>query len=189
MELALLLILGAFLGALSQRVVGGVGNDWIGRKTGSFIPRTILAALHGAFAFYLGLPILYAMLYAKGIWIGCVVGMWSGMDMGRKPRSFEIESVKNWFVDAGYMLVYGVGKVILPTLVVFWLGLNYWWIILLAGALCPLVYEYAWRQPWDIKWLGCQGVNNPRGFDPPPTAELIFGGLMIVGTILTIYMG
>lgn len=180
---AFLLLLGGLGGAIGRRIDGGVLQMWTGRDPGKIATRTILA-VGIAFPMQLaGMPAIEMLAFVAATWIGGVVGMWSGMSMGRVgDMRNPPQSLRAWLSAAGFMTLYGVGAVLPAVAVLWWFGWSPW-PTLIVGLLCAPVYEWAFRAPWHIPRLGC------LRYDPPPTAELIWGWLRGAAAVATILAG
>lgn len=138
-------------------------------------------------------PLLSHQPWAVGACAAICVAVWAGstwgygktgMQMGRGGHSAAAPTASAWGRDAAQVLLHGAVGMALPALVAFWATGGIPWTILLAGVLCPLAYELAYRFPLHIPRLGC--LNDPsRGLiDPCPTAELLWGGVVGLGTAM-----
>jgi hypothetical protein len=180
---ALLLMAAAIGGAIGRRIDGGVLQMWTGRDPGKIATRLILAV---AIAFPMqlaGLPAIEMLAFVAATWVGGVVGMWSGMSMGRVgDMQAPPVSTAAWLSAFGFMTLYGVGTVLPAVGVLWWFGWSFW-PTLIVGLLCAPIYEIAFRWPWHIPRLGC------FRYDPPPTAELVWGALRGVAAVATVLAG
>lgn len=178
------LLLAIPLGAIGRRIDGGVLETWTGRKWGKITTRFLCASMLALPMFLAGLPPLATLAFIAASWLGGVVGMWSGMGMGRPEwdRTGPPESARAWFSAAGFMTLYGVLTILPAALALWWFGFSPW-PLLAAGLLCAACYEIAFLAPQHCPALGCL-----RG-DPPPTAELLWGALRGMLGVATVLMG
>ena len=167
--------LGALLGALARRSVGGWLSATIGYDITDPFIRLLWGVLMGAVALAAGAVWWQAAAVVPLLWVGSTTGMFNGFTMGRAPG-------RNVWKDAACMLLYSTGCVSLLCAAAVLAGYGWSSLCLLGAAvLCPVVYELAWLIPLNIPALGCL----PQ--DPPPTAELAWGavvGVAVAGTVL-----
>ena len=183
------------IGALGRRIAGGWGHDYLvmhlGVDPGTQARRLTWGAMLAMLLLLNGKTWQEAGLLGLSIAIGSAVfgfGVpWektaTGMLAGRAPGIGPNPPTFTWDHDMACLLWHGVGGMLLASVVVAYFD-GYWWMLLTAGALCPCCYEYAWGYTWNIPWLGClnRKVGGTLQYDPPPTAELIWGG--IIGAVV-----
>jgi hypothetical protein len=179
-------------GALGRRLAGGLLTIWTGGRTGTTANRVAWAAIAGASVWLGGAGWPVAMGYGAAVFAGSTIGYgppWRGNDettmrMGRGPGGVGF-SWRQFGVDFGWMTYHGVFSVALAVLGAAVLRLP-WWPLLAAGILAAPVYSLAWVIPWDLPWLGCYADKD--AFDPLPTGELLWGGVLGAASVLTVIM-
>ena len=178
------LLLAVPLGAVGRRIDGGVLETWTDRKWGKITTRLACASMLALPMFLAGLPPLATLAFIAATWLGGIVGMWSGMGMGRPEwdRTGEPESTRAWLSAAGFMTLYGV-LTVLPAAIAMELFGYSGALIFGAGLACAAVYEVAFRAPLHWPAMGC------LRYDPPPTAELMWGALRGVAGVATVLLG
>lgn len=166
----------ALVGAIGNRIRGGLlpipGGTQVGRLVGWGLPCAAVAWLCGA-------PPLYAALIGLGAFLGCCVGQYGGLSMGHRGGAPRISP---WLT----MTAWGVARVGLPALVVWWLAGAWWW-LLVSGLACAPLYWVVWHVPsWAyLRGLG-YGDGPATGFDPPELAEALHGAVMVVALVAAV---
>ena len=166
----LLAILLATLGsAIGRRGAGGLWSALIHKDLGAAPPRLLWGLLVGA-AVALLAPWWTALLVALCVFLGASLRGFgaTGMRMGREPDG-TFTSV-TWKRDALLVLWHGAATV--APLAVLMVALGLAPVPLVAGVLCPVAYEAAYRCPLQVPLLGCLKIS------PCPTGELLFGALV-----------
>jgi hypothetical protein len=199
MLLALELLIAFILGGFGRRFAGGLLGQWFGNIGGTQVGRAAWGVLAAVVAFMSGLPLGWAVLVGFGFPIGLILKANApGMAMGRGIDEFGsryLDARKRW-IDAGWLTWHGLVVAGMPILALFTFG---WWTsgavfrgtsaIALAGLLCAPIHELAWRYPFHIPALGMYGDLIRGPYDPPPTAEFIWGGVLAMALVLAIRFG
>jgi hypothetical protein len=103
------------------------------------------------------------------------------MRMGRGPKGvgfFWPQFAK----DFALMSVHGFVGTAPGAAIAMYAGHVSWWTLLAAGLMAAPCYALAWLFPWDIPMLGCYADSTK--YDPPPTAELLWGAYVGGATVL-----
>lgn len=157
---------GALLGAILFRIRGGLLGDY-GAELGTIVSRLAWAiglASGGALVAWDWL----ILLIAPGLFVGCVIGWPSSIDMGRNEGTWLRDALGMlwrgplWTVPAG------------ATLVLVGYPHGYWFAA--SGLLCPVCYELGWRVPYSAKWA----------VDGSAWGEIIFGATIGAALAITV---
>ena len=160
-----LLIPAALLGALGNRLRGGLWGDKI--RWGTGVARLCAWGIpSGLGAWALGIPWWAAAVVILGAWAGCTVPQFGGLSMGNRPGGTS--GAAAW---AG-MTAWGLLRMGGAALVAWWFG-GAWWFPLAAGLACAPVYAAVWLLPPSALFPGLGAPN-----DPPEMAEALHGALM-----------
>lgn len=164
---ALLILAAAIIGALGNRIRGGLfpvpGGTQVGRLVGWAIPCTLVAGPLGWWALAVG----------AGAFLGCCVGQYGGLSMGHRGPA---PAVSPWLTMTGW----GLARVAGPALVVWWTGGAWWW-LLASGMACAPLYAAVWLLPdWALRIPGLgRGTGPGDARDQPEMAEAWHGVLML----------
>lgn len=162
------------LGGFGRRVAGGVLNQWAaalgliradGRIFGDFPARAIFGLTVAIGAWLGGAVWWHGLALAVTTFIGCTVGNFGGLGMGRGSDPY--------WQDFGAMELHGLGGTVLSAFAAGALGYWHWGFFLVAGILCAPSYEAGYRTvDAGRQWL-------PIGFqEGPEVGEFVWGGVM-----------
>lgn len=178
-EAAAMILLGVVVGALGNRVRGGLfvmpGGDHVARLIGWAIPMGLLAGLIS------GSPWLGAAA-AGGAFLGCTMGEYDSQSMGLKGGRGGEEA---WI----FMTAWGLARVLPPMIAIaVWhlSGGNFKAIAMtqaimpLSGLACaPIYYAVRWLPDWMLFAKGFGAGTGPGAArDPAEWAELLHGAAM-----------
>lgn len=169
-----IIIAAAFLGALGNRIRGGLfpmpGGTQVGRLVGWGLPCALVA--------WTGLPWWAALPVGVGAFAGACVGQYGGLSMGHRGAR---PAVSPWLT----MFAWGSARTVLPAMALFYVAhdaadIQGAALVLESGAVCPVIYWAVWYVPgWAyLRGLG-YGDGPATGYDPPELAEAIHGALML----------
>lgn len=143
---------------------------WTGR--GATTARIFAWALPvGLCAWALGAWWPYAIALGVASWVGCLAPWYGSLDLGRHEgtwlRDFAMHSFR------GVLWTLPMAAVLFAAQFTVWpeVGAGGWWWLLIAGALCGLLYEAGYR------------VNEARGTE---IGEVLFGAAIGVALVLAV---
>lgn len=180
----LMLLIAPVLSGFGRRFQGGLLSQWCNKDLGDVPVRILWGLICAAIAFIFSASLLLSAIIGIGIFVGSTLGYWGSMKAGTLSGGHSLflgYSSKLFWKDMGFLTLHGFLGTIIPTIAIWWFGFT-WWPILIAGLLCGPLYRLAYIWTWNIPVLGC--LNNEKDFDPPPTAEFLYGGL--IGLALTL---
>lgn len=165
----MLILVGALVGALGNRIRGGLfpmpGGTQVARVVGWGLPCAGLAWAAGA-------PWWVALLVGAGAFVGCCMGQYGGLSMGHRGAA---PAVSPWLT----MTAWGLARVALPALAVWWIGGAWWWLVA-SGLACAPIYWAVWLLPdWALRIPGLgRGTGPGEARDQPEMAEALHGAVM-----------
>ena len=179
-------------GAVGRRLAGGWLSDLLGFDAGTHASRLIWAVMMGSVVLdsdlldqdvnWMAVPwTMFAVWFGSSVfgfgfpWEKVKTGLRAGRDPSRPDAG--IISWQAWRHDMLCLTWHGVGGVSLLVLGAAYFNES-WEFIFGAGLLCGPAYELAYRYPLNVPQLGCLNDVSKGLFDPPPTAELIWGALL-----------
>jgi hypothetical protein len=172
-------LLAAVGGGLGRRLAGSKGMPG-GTQVGRAAWAVAVAVTSTPAALLAGAPWWLPPLIGAGFAVGLAVVGNSGMNVGRsidKHTGQRMFSRPEWARGMLQLSGHGASVAALPAI-----GMTLFGVspvpVFLAGLACPAMYELAWRHPLHYPRLGLYGDIIRGPYDPPPTAEVLWGALL-----------
>lgn len=136
------IILGGIIGAIGFRVRGGLWNDKIkwGATTARLVAWSLPMSLITYTAFQFNQPLWYIPIFILTWWVGCLLGWWHSIDMGRLDgnwtKDFILQSIRGLFWTLPTAIAVCLLTQSIPISMI---------ILLVSGLSCGICYEIGWR--------------------------------------------